>query len=224
MITKDSHILITGDSWGLGEWDTYDGQYGNVHRGLEQYLKDYGCSNVTNVSWGGFSNCAAYETIRERNLTPDIIFWFQTDPIRDLRPYDNYVIHSYHQLIDDHIRLIDSAYNRFNNLNIPVYVIGGCSKVNVDIIKRYSNLTALIPSTIELLTTSKHPNFWCTDWAHTVSEKIDRRSLDLLFEELNNPPIQLRRLHSRYYWPDGCHLNRHGHRKIFEYIIEKFNL
>ena len=51
-------IGIYGDSWGCGEWGSPSGLYHNLHRGLEQYLKDdnYQCINQ---SHGGGSNYRA---------------------------------------------------------------------------------------------------------------------------------------------------------------------
>lgn len=55
-------ILITGDSWGCGEWDGLNVDYRVTHSGIEQYLRDDGYT-VENVSRGGYNNLESLEAI-----------------------------------------------------------------------------------------------------------------------------------------------------------------
>jgi hypothetical protein len=49
-------ILITGCSYGCGEWS--NNPYGNTHKGIAAYLEEKGYT-VTNVSKPGANNCVA---------------------------------------------------------------------------------------------------------------------------------------------------------------------
>ena len=89
LINKDSKILIVGDSWGCGEWSLPAFGQHIQHTGLEFYLKEYGC-NVVNKSYGGYSNDDIFHSLEEQiEFSYDVIIWFQTDPLRNLRPYIN---------------------------------------------------------------------------------------------------------------------------------------
>ena len=82
-------ILIAGDSWGCGEWDLLpNGKYCVTHKGIEQYFIDNG-DIVTNISIGGGTNQNSVFQLQQQlsNMTFNCIIWFQTDPLRDLRPY-----------------------------------------------------------------------------------------------------------------------------------------
>jgi hypothetical protein len=79
-------IIITGDSWAMGEWTDFK----LTHRGLEQYLLDAGHS-VVNVADRGIGNQAALtaleiELIKQESI--DCIIWFQTDPMRELLTFE----------------------------------------------------------------------------------------------------------------------------------------
>ena len=219
MINKSSKILIGGDSWGLGEWD-WDPDHRIVHKGITQYFNDDGYQEVFNCSAGGSSNKEAIDRLAYviADYNPDYIFWFQTDPIRDLRPYTDYIIKSYQQLVDDHETLINTTYRKLNSLGVQIHCIGGCSKLNLMLLEQYSNLTALIPSCIELLTDRKHPEFWCTDWASSLDPELDYESTNLLYDMFCNPPLNLEQNYPKFFKPDGYHPNRHGHRVIYKYI------
>ena len=57
-------ILITGDSWGCGEWDGLNVDYRVTHAGIEQYLRDDGY-DVENISIGGNNNLMSYHLIND---------------------------------------------------------------------------------------------------------------------------------------------------------------
>lgn len=76
-------IIITGDSWGEGEWDNHSVSHG----GLGAYLSG-DQHTVINVSKLASSNMAALsrlQTALEDHTDAECIIWFQTDPMRELR-------------------------------------------------------------------------------------------------------------------------------------------
>ena len=216
------NIAIGGDSWGVGEWSM------NIsHGGIRQYFEEDGyeinmaaipgeCNNITTSH---LKNVVSYPLIKY-----DYIFWFQSDPIRDLRPYDDFgkSIKTYEDLIIKSDELIDKTYNFLNLIGQKIYCIGGCSKLNLELIKKYNNLYPLIESVTEfILPNYKHPKLWYSDWIKVV-DKLEMESIDLLLKDkliqdsLADTEIKE---HKEYFWPDGGHPNRKGHRVLYDYII-----
>ena len=141
---------------------------------------------VTNYSEGGRSNLEAVDHLCHQlslhDNTFDYVIWFQTDPLRDLTPYTNFNsrFSSYEELISTSKELLNSSYNRLNQLNKKIICIGGCSKLDSDIHK-YKNLVPLIDSVIEfLLPTFTAPEVWHSDWIKVINSEIDENLLDRL--------------------------------------------
>jgi hypothetical protein len=219
-------ILIGGDSWGCGEWGYANGdhtdptQYGILHTGLEQYFKNDG-HEVTNTSKGRSSNKDSIARLKSALGTePDIIIWFQSDPLRDNRPYDDFtdICDTWNNLINYNNKLLLQHYKSLNDIGKKIYCIGGCSKIKTDFIVNFSNLVPIIESIPEFLYTQhKHPEIWSSDWFI----KVDKLSIDIL-KNLAKQKKWQDKLHfgeyQEYFQPDGCHTNRKGHLKIYEHI------
>jgi len=213
VISPGEKILIAGDSWALGEWSV-DDPYRIVHSGLEKYLIDYGCK-VYNVSKGGNSNRYSINTLKQliKGIEFDIdkIFWFQTDPMRDLRPYTTFP-KTLKKYMEYHSVLLDTSYKLLNSLGVTIYCIGGTTKLH-DSIRSYSNLIPVIDSVIELFEVDSI-DIWVSDWIQ-YDLNIDEEFLKLL-TELPDPKSILPK---EWFYPDGIHPNRHAHKKIFEHIL-----
>jgi len=218
MISPKDTILISGDSWGCGEWGPGPSKYGAVHNGLEYFLTEYGCK-VINVSVPASANVAAIKRLKNalNETTPDCIFWFQTSPIRDLRPYEENEelmpknANEYNQI---HKELLNSSYESLNNLGVKIHCMGGVSPL-LDDINNYSNLISFIPSIIKMFG-GKDPKYWIGGWVDS-RVRLDPEFLTEL-EELSEPQDLLPK---KWFYPDGIHPNRHAHYKIFEYILEQ---
>jgi hypothetical protein len=228
-------ILIAGDSWGCGEWgwgageqkwedgDELDESYIITHRGLEYYLIEVG-HDVTNISCGGASNKEILVKLQQLDLQRyDHIIWFQTDPIRDLRPYGDKLVDTFDNLLTKQNSLLDSTYQTLNSFDKKIICLGGCSKLNLDLINKYTNLLPVIPSIPELLMpTFIHPKIWFSDWIDQSWRHFDVDSLDNL---VYNKTLQDSIFNNKeLFWPDGRHPNRHAHRKLFEYLITYENI
>lgn len=213
---RNKIIHIGGDSWGCGEWSHDSSSI--LHKGLEQYLLDDGY-NVYNTSQGDSSNKDAIDRIIV-SPSSDLLIWFQTDPMRDLRPFVDIEINSYEYVINLSARLLEQSYQRLDTLGIPVYCIGGVTKLDLDKIKSYNNLIPIIPSAVEMLTPYRHPIFWKPGWTRKISRNIDIKCLREIHRHVISNEVFLSRACPEYFYPDGCHLNRHGHQKVYEVIKE----
>jgi len=222
MISPKNTILIAGDSWGCGEWEGDEENYGVSHKGLEHFLTEYGCS-VTNVSKGGSSNADSIQRIKDFISTTNVdhIFWFQTNPIRDLRYSDrSYDEKSLPKTSEEYKiktkKLLRNTYEFLNQLNVKIHCIGGLARLE-KCINKYPNLIPLIPSVIEMFG-AQEPDFWIENW---IDAKI--KFSDTFLTELEEMPNPWELLPKKWFYPDGVHPNRHAHYKIFKYILSAKN-
>jgi hypothetical protein len=215
-------ICIAGDSWGCGEWGkNAQKEYTVLHRGLEQYLRDRG-HTVDNLSEGSISNKESIGRVMSNEKLYDFTLWFQTDPLRDLRPYDifkeQHLTHK--QLVNLSNDLLNESYSR---LTKPVLCIGGCSKLNLNLMSNYTNLYPLIASVPEMLIPKfKHPRLWQSDWAALVDRQFDGDSLRRLAADKQRQDRLF--AETELFWPDGRHPNRQGHKVLCDYICNKLSL
>lgn len=198
--------------------------YQILHKGLETYFTDRGYS-VLNISKSKLSNVEQIELLKSSNYRSNLVLWIQSDPLMDLRPYENFETKftTYQQLLDEQNILINKTYSELNTLDQTIYCFGGSSKLNLDLIENYSNLIPLVPSIPEfLLPNFVHPEIWQSDWYTLVGRQFDIASIDKL---LHNKKIQdSLETYKDLFWPDGNHPNRHGLKILFDFVIKELDL
>lgn len=213
MILPNDSILIIGDSWGCGEWSASSDPYRVTHLGLEHFLKEYGCT-VINLSRPGASNKTTVQIFKDHVdvFDPKYIFWFQTDPMRDLRPYDQETFpKDVASLLGMSELLLNDTYKELNEMDRTIHCMGGTTKLH-SAINNYQNLVSFIPSIIEMFGGTDQ-GFWISDWINADNLKFTEKFLS----ELEQHPMHS--LPKEWFWPDGAHPNQNAHRKIFEYIL-----
>jgi len=210
-------VIIAGDSWGLGEWGG-NITYGISHKGIEQYFNDYGF-RVENVSSPGASNKFSISLLSQtlQSKSFDYIFWFQSEPLRDIPPIN---FKSVLEISEKQYDLLVKSYTTLNEIGQPVYCLGGCSKINVEMISSFHNLIPVIPSITEfLLQDYKHPSVWQSNPDVVIPENY--LDLDSLKQVINWYEEKLRLSnYTEMFYPDGSHPNRYGHKIIYNYIME----
>lgn len=217
-------FCIAGDSWGCGEWG-YDasGNYTVLHTGLEFFLKQQ--YQVCNLSKGAVGNNFAIGQLTHQleNDKFDHIFWFQTDPLRDMTTLLHRESITFDVLLEENRQQKNTVYRALNNLGVKIHCMGGCSKLDLELMAQYQNLIAYIPSIPEWMEPEYvHPAIWVSGWQKLISRQLDIDSLEKLVEykkmqdRLDN--------YKKYFWPDGRHLNRLGHQVLFDKIREDFKL
>lgn len=209
-------ILIAGDSWGCGEWST-DGNV--VHTGLQTFLEMKGYT-VVNVSKGGVSNKYIIDKLKNKlSEKYDHIFFIQSDPLRDIEVsvYDTKWFKDYDDLISLTKKLLDDTYKSLNNIAVPIYCIGGCFKIDLNIIEKYENLNPVIPSMIELLG-YESPNLWMSrEWYKKLDDRWDIETLDKILDEFNKVE---KFKNIPYFMAGSGHPDRHGLKKVFDFLSE----
>ena len=222
-------ILIAGDSWAFGEWIPNPSGVplteAILHTGINFYLEQEG-HQIVNCAYPGGSNLHSFNRVKyflEQDKF-DKIFWIQTDPFRDLRStvedHGSYkkdlYTKTFKEFLEKHDRLLENVYNKFNTLNVQINCIGGCSRLNLDMLKNYQNLNPCIESVILLLYPNFDlPNIWISDWLEIDPPKT---LIDFLWIEEEKRNVLNTKKCAEYFWPDGNHPNRKGHKIMFDYL------
>ena len=225
------NFLIGGDSWSQGEWDgdweTIPSTYQVCHEGTTEYLRNAG-HTVTNVGAGSIGNQVAINNIITRLIDCkskyDFLIFFHTDPLRDATE---------HQLQTNFpIELVESlsinTINRLNNIHhqyqVRIILIGGFSELSSTL--NYGNIDYIIPSFCKLLESKFNDSIFSIspEWKNHVSlpmigsVKQKQQYLDI-FDQGGNKFSEYAR-YPEYFYPDGCHPNRHAHRVLTDKILQ----
>lgn len=234
-------IFIGGDSWGCGEWnpDREDQVNLILHKGLEQYFNDIGYS-VINSCRGGIPNNHSIDLLAEqlkRNHSEgDIVFWVQTDAVRDTRPYDtltaqileaNGLFNLCNQLLVKNYQTLDNLAQQYKT---TIYVIGGKHDIYMDGIAEFGNLNPIAPSWSHLLVGEKYPELFphatYTDWVVGAID-LDRYPKQFamqVVDEMYHFEQCYKMYQETIFNPDGFHPNREGHLIMFDFLCGKLNL
>ena len=223
-----SSFLISGDSWGCGEWGcTGPDRYGVLHTGLQYYLDEIG-HYTKNVSKGSISNRDSINRLKNElqiKSDYDYIIWFQSDPLRDLRPYDKSefaTFNTINEMLVSANRLLSASYTTLNDIGIPIHCIGGCSKVDTELIKNFKNLNPLITSALELIVKDHlHSPITFSDWIRNISRDFQDLDELVVIKQAQDKFFDDNEI---YFYPDGVHANRLGHEIIFHKICDTLNI
>lgn len=233
-------ILINGDSWGCGEWSHDRGKSTSpLHTGLEQYIKDCG-HQVWNISVGGSSN---YQIANRLNLwldrhpdeILDHILIFQTDPIRDsamlfLKDFDQITC------ADSLLNIwISRFYSRLSEIsqksNCPIILIGGISDTlwltNMEI--HYPGVSVACQSMVNLILNNTHRvdqpviSWYDRDSIGVITrikKELSQAEIAKLLKQVDLGMQRQDRVFGspEYFWPDGKHPNRLGHKILFDFL------
>jgi hypothetical protein len=230
------NIIIAGDSWGCGEWPRKQG-FEIEHKGLEQYFIEYGYT-VVNLSKGGSSNSESIKRLIQHGINVnDIVFWIMSGPFRDLMPDVKKITKA---LVDAQgvysllRNLMQKSFNELNQIGHPINLIGGLCNIDTDISSSYNNLTALIPSWVNLLvgnmpeyTHSKNQNFVMIPGIFINYVNLSEIEQDLaksIIDDLYTIDKNMLVFREDVFRPDGCHPNRHGHKILFDSIVNALEI
>jgi hypothetical protein len=242
-------ILITGDSWGCGEWNGQGDRRSNIdHAGLSHYLRQQG-HQVVNLSKGGGSNLESASRIEdfladENGFVNQVncVLVFQTEWYRDAVNLWN--LNEFQQVGYDYEQLKSQLISRFyHKLSatavhhaIKIYVIGGCSDtIWLDQLEKYyPGISVACQSWVNLLINGQsmidQPVFGrfgseTQNLIQYAKTKLDQTSLEFLLTDLaaakarNNQWSQL--ASQGLLCSDRTHPNRLAHKILFDYLITR---
>jgi hypothetical protein len=239
-------ILVAGDSWGLGEClpPHLAGQNtpGIAHGGLAQYLEQDG-HQVWNISDAGLSNLAISERIsnwlakfHDRNI--DCVIMFATEYTRDMNyefPLEWTEIKHANDLCGI---CLSRSYYKLRDLSaqyhVPIYLVGGV----VDTMygdrwpEIYPGVNITCQSMVNLILKGNHR----TDnpvysWYGVTAEKTVQRLkqhlpldqvevlLDLIDQGFRRQSLVYE--NPEFFWPDGVHANRKGHKVLYDFLQQQ---
>lgn len=232
-------IIIAGDSWGCGEWDTVNGSYTVVHDGLSKYIGDQGY-NVINLCQPGGTNLISAELIENFLLTNqslDItnIIIFQTEWYRDFRvmPNDELLEHISFGYVACKNRIISSFYYRLSRTStkyqIPIHVIGGCSDTiwldqftieypGLDI--ACQSLTNLAINNDHKISNPVYSLMVSLPEIELLKQHLSDNDVELLITDIDHGEqrYQIWSDYPEFFWPDNNHANRNTHKILFEFL------
>jgi lysophospholipase L1-like esterase len=239
-------FILAGDSWGCGEWmrgDLLNPKKLKAHGGFAQYLEEAG-HTVVNLSIGGASNTyvsqslefyLSREIIKGTNDKINGIFVVQTTYTRDYRfRYDedyNKIEHA-NSLADIWLaRFYSRLTETAQKYQIPVFLIGGhCDTVWLDNFEEfYPGVKIVCQSMINLIINSNHRvdvpifSWYGASDVPLVNEIKQHLNSEQLLQFLNLIDLGYQRqislsLYPEYFFPDGVHANREGHKILFDFL------
>jgi hypothetical protein len=231
-VQAKAKVVITGDSWSQGEWQYNSLETYSVvgHRGINQYLTDAGYE-VTNVGCPGNHNLQSLESLHTVDLiTFNHCVFFFSDILRQLTKEDmlsntpNDIILNYTNSLVINLDKIKKDFD------IKITIVGGCGKCSPTI---SHSIDYIIPSLAELLI-SEFTDFpyalggatWSNILLESDKEKIFTLAqkeqwtniLENVFKKNNDWE-----LHQKFFYPDGCHANKHAHKLLTDHLIKMWN-
>jgi hypothetical protein len=240
-------ILIAGDSWGVGEWGGQENKNAIwevpiSHCGLQYFLNE-SHQKVINLARPGSSNAETWyicQAILSNNPTLQesirFLLVFQTEWQRDVCEHWHISEVTDYCFRDLKSRWVSRAYQRFSELsskyNVPVYIIGGAGDtIWLDNFQQeYPGVTIVCQSLTNFLVESDHrintPIMIGThrrlldSISQLKSKNLTQDDKEFILEELASSDDRLEtwKAHPEWFYPDNTHANRHGHKKLFDYL------
>ena len=223
-------IGILGDSWGCGEWNyvrkNNSKNFQTTHTGLQNYLmkeKNYRVQNLSTPNTG-LKHCL--DTVKQNiNIIKncDLIFIFVTDTSRDIPIYEfwqkNYTVDDFKMRNTKALQYFVRTLDKFNVDNIKL--IGGLSTLDDKIISNVHNIEIAFNVFDELIPHIKGYEMNFEDHLKHMPNNLDHNIIDYVYAQQKIwESIQKEQIMN----PDGYHPNRHGHKIIFNRLVEKYVL
>ena len=213
------HIGIFGDSWSYQSFQKLPNFQESKGSNTFQSMFDKIGINVSNYSQQSSSCQDIIDTIAKNNLSKfNTIVVFQTDPLRNIidrkRFNPNIKFSGYSNIIDIAESILLKFYQQLSQLEVPVTLVGGLSKIAHDLVP--SNIAVLEKSWTELV----DPDF--TDcyfeWTDFTDLVCDYCGCNKNIEHIHHQ-IQAK----NYIWQTSdafgwCHPSDKGYDIMFDYL------
>jgi hypothetical protein len=227
-------IIISGDSWGVGEWgtDPKTQQTCSVTGpGIGQYLSLH--NKVVNLSEGGCGNTDSFLYLRTflsrfKANEKDIFYFIVTDPLRNIESLTDI-----NQGIEQAIRLqLDLVLTKLNQLatshKIQINLIGGLCDLDTVDITSYNNLKIVVASWGKLLDKTYPTSIFCNG---VIKNTIDTNKLDSvqlkeewikIIDQSLKKEEAFNKLRQQGLSYDGYHPNRYGHQILRNFLCPEY--
>lgn len=220
-------ILVTGDSWGVGEWQTGKNFPVVTASPFCVYLEEGNW--VTNVSSPGSRNFTAMERVDQalEDIDYDVIIVVVSDPLRDLRHCEADEIAPAMESLESFLSKIRSLHHKYYQQlaahNVPVILLGGICDLDLDAAGRYDNIIPLMPSLRTWFDPDAPRGPYLTIQASLLEnirkEKDITPSPDIL-EHMNHieGTVLFDYFRNSSLYPDNGHPDRYCHRRLGEFL------
>lgn len=221
-------IAICGDSWAMGEFTKANKYFVKCSYGLPTMLEQAGFTVLDRTNTGQSpQQCLDLLLRGTPELSPDLIIWFDTDPLRELRGNDSVALKvlANQSIFESWWRFyLRKIYQDLNKLNIPVWIIGASVDHSLAISKGLDNLKPVIPSL----------KTWLDDsYSHEVNygyslltvRKLADLKIGLRVKDsiLTNCLAMANYMESSDLYPDGMHPNKQCHQRLSDYLVGLIN-
>ncbi len=222
-------IGILGDSWGCGEWNfvrkNNSKNFKITHTGLQKYFmkeKNYRVKNLSTPNTG-LMHCL--ELLKQNiNIIKscDLVLIFVTDTSRDITAQkfwqNNYTVRDYKIRHTKALKYFVSTLDKFN---VKIKLIGGLSTLNDKIIRDLQNIEIAFNVFDELIPHIQGYEMNFEDHLKHMPNNLDHSVIDYVYAQQKIwESIQKEQIMN----PDGYHPNRHGHKILFNRLVEKYDL
>lgn len=219
-------IIIVGDSWGVGEWDTNCNLSGP---GFGHYLMLH--DQVCNLSLGAGSNTDSLNRLSQflkkcQADAYDTIYWIVTCPSRDidLSQCLSGPTSLKQTLYDSLFKSLDTAQKIAAQYDIKINLIGGLCDLNSIDVSRYTNLNVSVASWGQLLDQQYsigafYPESW-TDTGRLIKAHYPDHLED--WADIADAIIAKNQSWDKIFKTDGCHPDRHGHKILHNHLYPEW--
>ena len=233
-------IVLAGGSWAVGEWSK---DHTPSHLGLYQYLQDDGYEVVT-VSGPGLSNQQSFYKISEiftsgmadffKNKI-EKIFVFQGSWFLDYKNLNNSIeISTYNYTSSSNA--LSSWYKNLSNLSVKysvkIGIIGGpTDTIWLDKFEsEYPGVFIACQSMTNLCINNQHKimnpvyGVYWKELVQNLKNVVDTElAVDSLILEssLGQQRLLDWEQNPQWFYPDGLHANRHGHKKLYDFLKQQ---
>ena len=247
-------IVITGDSWGCGEWgvntngihsERVNSDPPIVHGGLSDYFEQdgYNIINLSNPGTGPLTYLVELNRFLmvSRNRI-EHIFFIQTCIGRDFTtqldeetafmkrlPGHHHLTLNYDLNLESNIvGCYRQVYDKLNFIATYhrkiINVIGGFTDLPPPF-SEFSNLNFLIPSWVSLIDPSLPKCLLVTNAAFDHLDKKYKNTQEILsYMDAATNRYFFMKNNEEFFWPDGVHPNRKGHKLLYDAIKSKLTL
>ena len=224
--------IISGDSWGIGEWgvDSTTNETALTGPGIVQYFNLN--SGVVSLSQGGWGNQQSVAYLDEflNKFKPglqDVFYFIVSDPCRDPQCFDDLS-----RGIEKAVRFtLDRALNKLNDVaiahSIRVNLIGGICDLDTVDTAPYANLIVAVPSWGKLIDEKYVPSIFWNDGLRKLDlAQLRQPRLKEEWVKIADLSIKKQLIFNKWFTEglslDGAHPSRHGHRILRDFLFPGF--
>jgi len=216
-------ILITGDSWSAGEWDTSKGDdilfHARAHS-FARYLSETDKFNIIYTPFPGHGDSLIISHILDRHDLNEIeyIIFVKTCATRGFSYLTKEAFPHWFEennIITKITWMNDIVYQNLLPLANKLIILGGLEKIRSSF-----NCFLKLPSITEFLYPSFEDSNYFGDIKY-IADMIDKDKIssDFILKAAERK-INFWKKHPEYFFPDGAHPNRKAHKKLAQFLLE----